>query len=122
VGFRIDGPRRSVLFIPDIDSWTEWDEAGTRIEDMIAAVDAAYLDGTFYSGDEIPGRDMSAFPHPKISESMQRFKALPPEERTKVRFIHLNHTNPALKAGGPAHRMIEHNGYHVAAEGEIIGL
>jgi pyrroloquinoline quinone biosynthesis protein B len=122
VGFRIDGQRRSVLFIPDIDSWKEWDESGTRVETMIAAVDVAYLDGTFYSGDEIPGRDMSSFPHPRITESMKRFGALPSEERAKIRFIHLNHTNPALEVGGSTHRAIENNGFGVAVEGERIGL
>ncbi len=35
VGFRIQGPERSVLFIPDIDSWEQWDALGTRIEDEI---------------------------------------------------------------------------------------
>ena len=36
VGYRIDGPDRSALFIPDIDSWHEWDDAGTRLEDVLA--------------------------------------------------------------------------------------
>lgn len=41
VGFRITGPNRSVLFIPDIDKWELWDEQGTRIEDMIAFTGSA---------------------------------------------------------------------------------
>ncbi|MEJ2152957.1 MAG: MBL fold metallo-hydrolase [Gemmatimonadota bacterium] len=90
VGFRIDGPNRSALFIPDIDSWEEWEAQGTRIEDLIAEVDVAYLDATFYGDGEIPGRDMSSFPHPFITHSMDRFAELPPAERAKVRFIHLN--------------------------------
>jgi hypothetical protein len=81
-----------VLFIPDIDSWTQWDAAGTRIEDEIAKVDVAYLDGTFFANGEIPGRDMSGFPHPFIRTSLERFAKLPPEQRRKIVFIHLNHT------------------------------
>jgi len=122
VGFRIDGPNRSLLFIPDIDSWEEWDEAGTRIESAIASVDVAYLDGSFFANGEIPGRDMTGFPHPFITHSMQRFAGLPPAEKAKVRFIHLNHTNPALLDDGEARRLIEQNGFRIAAEGEKVEL
>jgi len=122
IGFRIDGPGRSVLFIPDIDSWEEWDEAGTRIEDMIASVDVAFLDGTFYSGDEMPGRDLSGIPHPFITHSMNRFDALPLPEKAKVRFIHLNHTNPALWPESEARSTIERHGFEVADEGERVSL
>lgn len=122
VGFRIDGPNRSILFIPDIDSWEEWDDLGTRIEDLIEDVDIAYLDATFYANGEIPGRDMSGFPHPFITHSMERFAPLAPEVRAKVRFIHLNHTNPALRPGSEARATIERNGFRVAEEMERVGL
>jgi pyrroloquinoline quinone biosynthesis protein B len=122
VGYRIDGPTRSVLYIPDIDSWEELDAMGTRIEDMIARVDIAYLDGTFFANGEIPGRDMSGFPHPFITNSLERFAALPEAERAKVRFLHLNHTNPALHPSGPAQGVIRRAGMRVVAEGETEGL
>lgn len=122
VGYRIGGPNRSVLFIPDIDSWEQWDDWGTRIEEMIADVDVAYLDGSFFANGEIPGRDMSGFPHPFISHSMKRFASLPLKERQKVRFIHLNHTNPALIPGSKARLEIEKNGFRVAEEGERVEL
>ena len=122
VGFRIKGPSKSVLFIPDIDSWTQWDEAGTRIEDEIAKVDVAYLDGTFFANGEIPGRDMSGFPHPFIRASLDRFAALPAAERAKIRFIHLNHSNQALWAGTTERKAIEAAGMRVAEEGERIEL
>lgn len=122
VGFRIDGPDRSVLFIPDIDSWDLWDADGTRLEDVLATVDLAYLDGTFYANGEIPGRDMTGFPHPFITTTMDRLATLPASERAKVRFIHLNHTNPALWADTPARREVERRGFAVAAEGEEFGL
>jgi len=115
VGFRIDGPNRSILFIPDIDKWVKWDR---RIEDVIAEVDVAYLDGTFYANGEIPGRDMSEIPHPFIEESMLRFASLPAKERAKARFIHLNHTNPALRADSDARAAIEAAGMNVASEGD----
>lgn len=122
VGFRIDGPNRSVLWLPDLDSWRELDAQGTRIEDLIATVDVAYLDGTFFANGEIPGRDMSGFPHPFIAQTIERLAALPPAERAKVRFIHLNHTNRALDAGSPERRAIEAAGMQVAEEGDLEGL
>jgi pyrroloquinoline quinone biosynthesis protein B len=122
VGFRIEGPNRSVLFIPDIDSWEEWDAAGVRVEHEINRVDVAYLDATFFANGEIPGRDMTGFPHPFISHSIERFASMPAGERAKVRFIHLNHTNPALWNGSEARRIVEENGFRVAEEMERVGL
>jgi pyrroloquinoline quinone biosynthesis protein B len=122
VAFRIIGPRRSLLFLPDIDRWEDLDAAGVRIETWIAAVDVAYLDGTFYADGEIPGRDMSAFPHPRITRSMTRFASLPARERAKIHFIHLNHTNPGLDPASPARRSIEAQGFHVAEEMERVDL
>lgn len=119
VGFQIDGPRRSVLFIPDIDKWERWDRP---VEEMIRRVDVALLDGTFYAEGELPGRSMAEIPHPFIVESMKRFASLDLAERRKVRFIHLNHTNPALQPGSEAHRHVEASGFHIADQFERIGL
>lgn len=121
VGYRIDGPNRSVLFIPDIDSWEEMDD-DVSIETMIRDVDVAYLDGSFFANGEMPGRDMSGFPHPFISHSMERFSVLPAPERAKIRFIHLNHTNRALDPNSEESLMILDAGYLLARQGERIGL
>lgn len=119
VGFRIDGPEQSVVFIPDIDKWERWDR---RIEDVIAQCDVAYLDGTFFDGGELPGRDMSEIPHPFISESIDRFESLPAGERAKVRFIHLNHTNRARLRESDAAKRVRDAGMRVAVMGERVGL
>lgn len=115
VGFIVQGPNRRVLFIPDIDKWSRWDR---QIEDLVADVDVAYLDGTFFGNGEIPGRDLSQIPHPFIQESLQRFGGLSAEVRRRVRFIHLNHTNPALKANSAARRIIVEAECSVAEQGE----
>ncbi len=122
VAFRIDGPTQRVLFLPDIDSWREWDAQGTHLEEILASVDLAYLDGTFFANGEIPGRDMTGFPHPFISHTIERLASLPLIERAKIRFIHLNHTNPALESGSAARRAIEAAGMRVAEEGERVEL
>jgi len=122
VGFRIEGPSRTVVFLPDIDSWEVWDAEGTRIEEVVAAADVAYLDATFYAGDELPGRDMSTVPHPLVVHTMERLADLPAADRAGVRFIHLNRTNPALWPDTEARRTIAARGFEVAEEGERIGL
>ena len=53
---------------------------------------------------------------------MARFASLPLKERQKVRFIHFNHTNPALDPGSKARLKIEKNAFRVAKEGERIEL
>lgn len=122
VAFRIEGPRRAVLFLPDIDKWEAWDAQGTRIEDVLATVEAAWLDATFFGDGEVPGRPMSEIPHPFVVESLERFGALPAEERGKVRFIHLNRTNPVGWPGTPEWDRVWAAGMRVSSAGERVGL
>ena len=117
-GFRIEGPDRSALFLPDIDSWEEFDALGTRIEDLIASVDVAYLDATFFANGEIPGRDMSGFPHPFITHSMRRFAELPDAERAKVHFIHFNHTNQVRIPDSIERQAVLEAGFNLAYQDE----
>ncbi len=122
VGFRIQGPNRSVIFIPDINKWEILDEWGTRIEDLILQVNVALLDGSFFDDGELPGRVMSEIPHPFISESMERFKVLPEQEIEKIKFIHLNRTNPALFEENIEFKEIKAKGFGRAKELERIRL
>ena len=119
LAFEIHGPTRSILFLPDIDKWDKWH---IRLEDILSRVDRAYIDGTFFGDGEIPGRAMSEIPHPFIEETMDRLSALSLSERSKVTFIHLNHTNPAADPAGPEAHLIRIAGYSVAVEGEVFGL
>jgi len=119
VAYRIKGPNREALYLPDIDKWEKWD---LDIEALLVEVDYALLDGTFFDGDELPGRDMAEIPHPFIVESMVRFADLPPENKKKVIFIHLNHTNPALERGSEATEQIEQAGFRIARRGMRLGL
>ena len=93
VGYRIEGPNRSALFIPDIDKWSKW---GRDLREMVETVDYAFLDGTFHDGAELGHRDMAEVPHPFIVESLSLMQTWSAEERNKVHFIHLNHTNALL--------------------------
>ena len=119
LAFVVEGPRGSLLYLPDIDKWERWDR---RVEDLIARVDVALVDGTFFADGEIAGRSMVDIPHPFIAESLERFAALPADERAKIHFTHLNHTNPAVDPEAPAAAAIRAAGMHVAREGQRIDL
>lgn len=105
VGFLVRGPSRTILWLPDIDKWEKWE---TRLEDVLARADVAYLDGTFYEASELPGRDLREIPHPLVSETESRLAGSP--LRTRVRYIHLNQSNRLLRETQP--------GIRVARDGE----
>lgn len=112
VAWRIEGPTRSALYLPDIDAWEPWDHS---LEEVLATVDIAWIDGTFWADGEL-GRDMTEIPHPRMTATMARLAGLPAGERDKVHFIHLNHTNPALDPSSPEAAMVRVAGFHVATE------
>jgi pyrroloquinoline quinone biosynthesis protein B len=111
VGYRIEGPNKSALFIPDIDKWKKWER---DIVKEIKEVDYAFLDATFFSGEEINNRDISEIPHPFVIESLEKFDDLEEAEKNKIIFIHFNHTNPLLVAGSEASRLVEQKGFRIA--------
>ena len=119
VGYRVKGPNKSILFIPDIDKWERWDK---DIVEEIAKVDYAFLDGTFFKNGELPNRDMSQIPHPFVEESMSIMENMPQEEKAKVYFIHFNHTNPLVLSQSPEKEELLKAGYQVAVEGMTFSL
>ncbi len=119
VAFLIRGPERSVLYLPDIDKWEKWDR---RLEDVIAGVDVALVDGTFFGPAELPGRDMSQVPHPFIVETLERIAPLPEAERGKVVFTHLNHSNPATDPTSDAAAAVRAAGSSILDDGDRIRL
>ena len=119
VGFRIDGPNRSAVFIPDIDKWQDWD---VDVRKVVASVDYALLDATFFRDGELEGRDMSKVRHPYVAESMALFASLSEKEKGRVIFIHMNHTNPLLVNGSPEQLEVERRGFRYALEGMRLDL
>lgn len=119
VGYRIDGPNKSAVFIPDIEKWDRWE---TDIRDVIRSVDYALLDATFFADGELPGRDMSQIGHPFVAESMALFKDMTDEEKSRVIFIHMNHTNPLLIDGSKEQAIVTKHGFKFAYEGMRLDL
>ena len=119
LAFIVRGPSRSVLYLPDIDQWERWE---LSLEEVLAEVDVALLDGTFYDGRELPGRERSEFPHPPIETTLARLSAAPFELREGVLFTHLNHTNPACDPASDEAARVRRAGLGIARDGLRIGL
>ena len=80
------------------------------------------VDGTFYDAEEVNHRDISEIPHPFIVETIELFKSEKKELKSKIKFIHLNHTNPLLNDNSNATKKINEQGFSVAHFKEIITL
>jgi len=119
VGFKVYGPHRTILFIPDIDKWSKWNRS---IVEEIQKVDLAFIDATFYDAQEINNRDISEIPHPFVIETMALFDDQQLEERKKIYFTHLNHTNPLLDSESKAYEYIIKKGYNMAQYKKVIDL
>lgn len=119
VGYRIGSASHSAVFIPDINKWQDWE---VELKDVVKAHDYVLIDAAFFADGELPGRDMSRIPHPFVSETMALLAPLPREQRRKVWFIHMNHTNPLLRADSKETRLVEEAGYNVAREGVELKL
>lgn len=123
VAFVVRTNGQSFLFVPDIDSWDTWEEDyDTALEDVIASVDYAFLDATFFDDNELPGRDMSKIPHPRVAATMQRLQHLPDAARSRVHFIHYNHSNPIRDPASAATQHVLDRGFSIAREGDQLCL
>ena len=119
VGYKIYGPNKTALFIPDIDKWYLWEKS---IVDEIKQVDYAIIDATFYDSEEVNYRDISEIPHPFVTESMDLFDSIDIREKNKIYFIHLNHTNPLINKDSDQYKLVRSKGYNVAEEGMKLNL
>ena len=112
-GFKIITPFKKYLFIPDINKWEKWNK---NIVDEVAQVDIALLDATFYNTDELPNRNIQDVPHPTVKSTMMLFSSKSKDIKSKIYFIHMNHTNPLL--WDPATQIeVYKNGFNFARQG-----
>ena len=105
------GPESTLFYCPDIDHWCMFQP---DLRSWLARVDIALLDGTFFSPDELPGRDISQIPHPLVTDTA----ALLADAAAEVVFIHLNHTNPLWRPG-PERAWLQARGFRVGAFGDV---
>lgn len=112
-GFSFSAGQKKYLFIPDIDKWQKWNR---NIVEEVKKVDYAFLDATFYSMDELKGRKIEEVPHPLVSETMNLFSNESSLTKSKLFFIHFNHTNPMLRLA-PFQNEVKKSGFNLAVEG-----
>ena len=119
VAFVVAGPRRSALYLPDIDAW---DELSPPLAALLETVDAAWIDATFYDADELPAGRIGSVPHPPVVETLKLLAPLDAALRARVRLLHFNHTNPLLDPDSAAAATVRAAGVHLAREGERFTL
>jgi pyrroloquinoline quinone biosynthesis protein B len=110
IGIDVRGPSRRLVYVPDADAFPP--EVVTRVREA----DEALVDGTFATPEELPRR-VAEVPHPFVRDSVVTLAG----GRGRVRFTHLNHTNPLADADGPAARALP-EGFGVLADGDVIPL
>lgn len=108
LAYWIESESGALFYCPDIDGWE-----GFPLEEVLGRADHALLDATFYSRDELPGRDLTRVPHPFVTETLQRTAGV----KARIWLVHLNHSNP-LHSEGPEREAVQAAGLRVAAEGQ----
>ena len=121
----IKAEEKSILFMPDQDSWGDTLDYHSKdnIRDFLKKfdIDEALIDGTFWSMDELPRRDISKIPHPTIQETIQllgKKRKGDPE----ISFLHLNHSNPVNDLGSEQRKVVEGNGWKISEMGDVLNL
>ncbi|MFZ1321119.1 MAG: MBL fold metallo-hydrolase [Ignavibacteria bacterium] len=116
-GYQIKLLNKKIIYIPDIDSWELWDK---DIKDIIKYSDWLFLDGTFFTKEEIKYYESKNIPHPLVSDSIKKFEEHSLIDKNKIHFIHLNHTNPLIRVDSEESKYVISKGFKIAFEGQII--
>ena len=111
MAYALRGSNLSLFYCPDIDRWEQW---RYDVREVVSHTDISLLDGSFFSGNELPGRDMSKIPHPQVTDTVNRLKGV----QTLVYFIHFNHSNPLLDANSPERHWLQSQGFAVGEQGQ----
>jgi len=117
-GYIIKGKNKKALFIPDIDKWEKWD---SDLSQLAKEFDFLLIDATFYDSNEL-NRDISEIPHPLVTETMNLLSGLSIENRKKVYFIHMNHTNMMLDPNSDLSKLVTSKGFNIARLGQKLYL
>ena len=117
-GYIIEGKNKKALFIPDIDKWEKWDR---DLSQLAKEFDFLLIDATFYDSKEI-NRDISEIPHPLVTETIDLLSGLNIENRSKVYFIHMNHTNMMLDPDSELSKLVTSKGFNIARLGQKLYL
>lgn len=110
LSLHVEGPDRSLYYVPDVDGLT----AGVRA--AVRGADVALVDATFWSADERAGYE--SVPHSTGRAVMETFE----DSETEVYLTHLNHTNPLLDGESVEREKVQEAGLEVAERGQTFAL
>ena len=110
---------KTIGYFPDCDNIHNWKDVFLKI---LKEVEVLYLDGTFWNISELENRNPKSIPHPFVQSLIEELKFLDPELKRKIKFIHLNHTNPLLDQQSAEYQYLKKCGFDTAKEGEIVFL
>jgi pyrroloquinoline quinone biosynthesis protein B len=110
----------SLLFAPVFGAW---DEALSR---AIASARVAFLDGSFYSDDELHAQELMSkraralghAPVGGVDGTLRHLRGI----RGRVIFTHVNNSNPMLDPGSPEHASLRDFGAEIAYDGMELTL
>ena len=88
---------------------------------MVKKYDYLLLDATFYDEKEI-NRDINEIPHPLVKESLDLFKNMSLNDKSKIYFIHMNHTNMMLDPESDLSKSVLSEGFNIARVGQKLYL
>ena len=123
--FILRGPSKSLLFLTDHDTWKETLTVHncSTIRELLNKlnVDIAFIDGTFWSEDELAGRNQATVPHPPV---LQTLKMLGNKKQgdPDIIFPHLNPPNPLYNRNSEQYAEVERLGWSVAHQGQRFTL
>ncbi len=110
LAFELRGPTRRLVYVSDADVLG-------GLAERLKEADVALVDGTFWSKDELPHRDILAVRHPFVSESVRLLAGA----KGEIWFTHFNHTNPLIHPD-PARRPALPAPFGVASDGQVFAL
>jgi pyrroloquinoline quinone biosynthesis protein B len=99
-----------ILYVPDIDDWRAWPNARAEV----ARHKVCILDGTFFSPDELPGRNLKEISHPFITDTIDFFADLAKDRR--IILTHFNHSNPVCDPASREARRVRDAGFELVQE------
>ena len=123
--FIMRGSSKSLLFLPDHDTWNETLAVhnSSSIREWLAkmGVDIALVDGTFWSEDELGGRNQAQVPHPPVRQTLKMLGEKQSND-PEIFFTHLNHTNPLYNGNSEQRKEVERLGWNIAYQGQRFTL
>jgi pyrroloquinoline quinone biosynthesis protein B len=113
----------SVLWAPQVPAWTD------DVRDAVAGADLAFVDGTFWTGDELarsgtgnrPAHEMGHLPLSGPG-GLAEHLATTIERGTRPLLAHINNTNPILDPRSPERAHLDALGIEIAPSGTSIDL